>query len=129
MGGGDSGMDRTGQPLQSESVCPSPRGTDDEPVSNRSAAEGSEHAAEERGASQGDRVRAGADGRATRPHRRDRAPELGLSGGKEPGHAGRLRGLGQPWSRETTQAVRSSGCGRRVLQCGRREGLRMCLVF
>ena len=39
------------------------RGTDDEPVSNRSAAEGSEHAAEECKACQGDRVRAGADGR------------------------------------------------------------------
>lgn len=39
------------------------RGTDDGPVSNRSAAEGSERAAEECKACQGDRVRAGADGR------------------------------------------------------------------
>lgn len=47
----------------SQRACVPVRGTDDEPVSNRSAAEGSEHAAEERGAGQGDRVRAGADGR------------------------------------------------------------------
>lgn len=112
----------------SQRACVPVQGTDDEPVSNRSAAEGSEHAVEERGAGQGDRVRAGADGRVREaPQKGQRLSWARVVGRSRPCGA---QGRAAPEQGETARARLEFRMRAACLAVWKeREGLKMCLVF